>query len=205
MTIRKGSTWGDPGALPIGGLVAASDADAAAALGSTDRAEFGPAPMVGLLGGDLCRTVGGPGDRARLHGPAAMTFPCDAAQVRVDGGPPVWFVAHVVARTRWGRGRWWAAMNAAWLGPWNAATRAHPNDGLLDFVDVRIPLGQRRAVRRRLPLGAHAPHPRITERRGVAADVDLGATMAIAIDGRSVGRGRHLSVEVFPDALQIVI
>ena len=39
------------------------------------RAE--PVPTLGLLGGDLCKTLGGPGDEARLRSPEAMTFPVD--------------------------------------------------------------------------------------------------------------------------------
>jgi diacylglycerol kinase family enzyme len=133
-----------------------------------------------------------------------MTFPCDLGAVLLDGRLH-WFVASLVARGPWWRGRAWLAMNAAWLGPWNVAPRAHPDDGLLDTFDARVPAGQRPGVRRRLPLGAHLPHPAIAERRARAAQTRLERPLAVRLDGEVVGEARDLSVRVEPDALTIVV
>lgn len=203
MAVRKGQAWGAPGALPDDGVVVRSDAEARAVV-TEARRTGAPVPVLGLLGGDLCRTLGGRGDEGRLRSPEAMTLPCDLGVVLRDGRLEI-FVAHLVARHAWWRGRAYVAMNAAWLGGWNAGPRAHPGDGLLDTYDARLPFGQRLAVRARLPLGAHLPHPGIAERRTKAAQVDLGAALEVRLDGQVVGTARALSVRVEPDALVVVV
>jgi hypothetical protein len=203
VTIRKGQDWGAPGPLPDDGIVVRSDAEAREAV-TAARRDGRPPPALGLLDGDLCRTLGGTGDETRLRSPQAMTFPCDLGAVLLDGRLH-WFVASLVARGPWWRGRAWLAMNAAWLGGWNVAPRAHPDDGLLDTFDARVPAGQRLAVRRRLPLGAHLPHPAIAERRTKAAQARLERPLTVWLDGTPLGQARDLSVRVEPDALTIVV
>ncbi len=44
-----------------------------------------PVPVLGLIGGDLCRTLGGGADQARLRSPDAMTFSVDLGAVVADG------------------------------------------------------------------------------------------------------------------------
>jgi YegS C-terminal NAD kinase beta sandwich-like domain len=203
VTIRKGQDWGAPGALPDDGVVVRSDGEARAVVTAARREGRLP-PALGLLGGDLCRTVGGRGDEGRLRSSEAMTLPCDLGAVLLDGRLH-WFVASLVARGPWWRGRAWLAMNAAWLGRWNVAPRAHPDDGLVDTFDARVPAGQRLAVRRRLPLGAHLPHPAIAERRAKAVQTRLERPTTVWLDGQAVGEARELSVRVEPDALTIVV
>jgi len=203
VTIRKGQDWGEPGPLPEHGVLVHSDAEAWEVVTSARRANQDPPPL-GLLGGDLCRTLGGRGDEARLRSPRAMTLPCDLGAVLLDGRLH-WFVASLVARRSWWRGRAWLAMNAAWLGTWNVAPRAHPNDGLLDTFDAAVPAGQRLAVRRRLPLGAHLPHPAIKERRTRAAQTHLDRPLPVWLDGTCVGEASDISVRTEPDALTVVV
>ncbi len=205
MTIRKGETWGEPGPLPPGGVVVSSDAEARAVVTEARRAGD-PVPALGLLGGDLCRTLGGRGDEARLRSEAAVRAPVDLGSVLVDGRQH-WFVAHLVARRSWWRGRIVAAMNAEFLGDWDVAPRAHPGDGLLDLVDVAasMPLGDRLRARGRLPQGAHLPHPDIAVGRRPALQVDLGPRCRVWLDGEPVGEARHLSIRVEPDALTCVV
>jgi diacylglycerol kinase family enzyme len=160
-------------------------------------------PTVGLLGGDLCRTLGGPGDEARLRTDAATIFTVDIGEVLIDGRLHL-FVAHLVAR----RALWresFVAMNAQWLGPWNLGPRAHPNDGLLDTYDAHLTLADLPKVRARLPLGAHLPHPCITERRTAATQVEFPSPRPVWLDGRQVGAGRALALRVHPDALTVVV
>ncbi|MBW3574253.1 MAG: hypothetical protein KY450_05205 [Actinobacteria bacterium] len=203
MAVRRGQTWGTPGSLPADGVVVRSDAEARAVV-TAARREGRPAPALGLLGGDLCRTLGGRGDEARLRSPAAVTMTCDLATVLVDGRLHV-FVAHLVARRRAWRGRIVVAMNAAWLGPWNLGPRAHPGDGVLDVYEARLPLRQAMAVRSRLPLGAHLPHPAIVERRTKALHVELDAGTRLQLDGEALGPVRNLLLRVEPDALTVVV
>lgn len=203
MTVRRGQAWGAPGPLPDHGVVVRSDAEARAVVTAARRAGE-PVPPLGLLGGDLCRTLGGRGDEGRLRSGAAMVLPCDLGSVLIDGRHH-WFVAHLVARRRWWLGRAFVAMNAAWMGEWNLGPRAHPGDGLLDTYDGRLPARQLLAARRRLPQGAHLPHPAIAERRTPAAQVELDRGLPIRLDREVVGAGRTLSLRVEPDALTVVV
>ena len=203
MTIRKGEPWGAPGALPDDGVVVRSDAEARAVVTEARRANR-PVPALGLLGGDLCRTLGGPGDEGRLRSEAAMTFPVDLGAALLDGRLH-WFVAHLVARRAWWRGRAVVAMNAQWVGGWNLGPRAHPDDGLLDVYDARVPVTGVLKVRRRLPLGAHLPHPAITEQRRGAVQLTLERPMPVRLDGEVVCEATNLSLRVEPDARTVVI
>jgi hypothetical protein len=195
--IAKGQPWGAPGDLPAGGVIVRSDAEASAAL-TEARRERRPFPALGLLGGDLCHTLGGGG--AELQG---VRFTVDLGEALLDGRLHL-FVAHLVARTRlWTRA--FVAMNAQWLGDWNLGPRAHPNDGLLDTYDVRLPAGQLLPVRARLHHGAHLPHPGIKERRSAAVQVELERPLPVRLDGVATGRARVVSVRVQPDALTVVV
>ncbi|HUF32369.1 MAG TPA: hypothetical protein VMN58_04075 [Acidimicrobiales bacterium] len=202
--IRKGEAWGEVGRpLPPHGVVVRSDAEARAVV--TDARRSGrPVPPLGLLGGDLCRTLGGRGDEARLRSQSAATFPCDLGAAMLDGRLH-WFVAHLVARGPWWRGRAFVAMNAAWIGGWNVGPRAHPGDGLLDAYDARVPLVEVLKVRARLPTGSHLPHPAITGTRRPATQVRLERPLTVRLDGEVVGRARDLSLRVEPDALTVVV
>jgi hypothetical protein len=202
MTIRKGEAWGHAGALPEDGVVVATDREAALVV-SNARRDGRACPALGLLGGDLCRTMNGPGDEARLRSDEAMTFPVDLGEVLVDGRLH-FFVAHLVARNRW----WTQAfvvMNAQWLGRLNLGPRAHPNDGLLDVYEVDLGPAEVLKVQRRARTGAHLPHPGVKERRVPAAQARFDQPRAVWLDGKPIGPARNLSVRVAPDALTVVV
>lgn len=195
MTIEKGKEWGERGELPEGGAIAASDREARAIVEAARRARIDP-PVIGLTGGDLCRTLGGP---ATL----STTFPLDIGAVLLDGKLH-WFVAHLVARTPlWSRAVF--AMNAQFRGAWNVAPRGHPNDGLLEVVEARLSLTDRLKVRSRLAAGTHLPHPGINVRRVPAAQFDFPKPTSVELDGELVAQVRTLSVRVEPDALKVVV
>ncbi|HJR24625.1 MAG TPA: hypothetical protein VJ804_04080, partial [Acidimicrobiales bacterium] len=158
---------------------------------------------LGLLGGDLCRAVGGAGDETRLR-EGGVVLPVDLGAVLVDGRLH-WFVAHLVARRGWWRGRVVAVMNAQHLGPWDVAPRGHPNDGRLDVLDGDLSLGQRWEARRRLRTGTHVPHPGIEERHVTAVQLELAPGTNVWLDGELIGPARNLSVRVEPDALRCVV
>jgi len=203
MAIERGGTWGGNGGLPGDGVVVADDAAARAVVTAARRAGE-PIPPLGLLGGDLCRTLGGRGDPDRLRSDAATRVTVDLAAVLLDGRVH-WFVAHLVAHRPWWRGRVFAALNAQWMGAWNAAPRAHPGDGRLETFDATMGLGDRVKARSRLRDGSHLPHPDIVYRRTAATQVDLDPATPVWLDGDRVGPARALSVRVEPDALQVVV
>lgn len=203
MTIEKGQPWGTPGPLADDGLLVTRDADARAAA-TEARRSGGRLPMLGLLAGDLARTVGGRGDVERLRSPEAVQLPVDLCAVLLDGRQH-WFVAHLVARRSWWRGRVVAVMNAQWIGRWDVAPKSHPNDGLVDVLDGDLSLDDRWKARSRLPTGTHVPHPGIAQRRVAALDLDLGRPTPIWLDGDRVAEARHVLVRVEPDALTCVV
>lgn len=202
MPVRKGEPWGAPGALPGNGVIVRSDAEARHVL-TEERRESRPFPVLGLLGGDLCRTLGGSGDPGRLTSPDAMTFPIDVGEVLVDGRLHL-FVAHLVARTRWWT-RAFLAMNAQFVGDLDLGPRSHPGDGLLDTYDARLPVSQLMQVRARARTGSHLPHPAIKERRTGAIQIELERPLGVWLDGERIGAGRVLSLRVEADALRVVV
>jgi len=200
-----GIDWGTPGEIPATARCAASDAEAAKIFAEFRRSGQPASPVV-LTGGDLARTLGveAPLHPEPLAGRAGVKMHVDVGAALVDGRLH-WFVAHLVARKSWWRGRLLLAANASFLGSWNAAPRSHPGDGRLDVFDTNPPLRVRLAARQRLLSGSHVPHPRITQRRVTASQHDLNPGLDIRLDGVKIGRARSLSLRVEPGALEVWI
>jgi hypothetical protein len=196
MTVEKGRDWGSEGGLPDDGVVVRTDAEARRVVTEARRANE-PVPPLGLVGGDLCRTLGG---RGALTSRATV----DLGSVLVDGRLH-WFVAHLVLRRGWLRGPLFGAFNAEWLGDWDVAPRAHPGDGQLEVVEVTMSAGDRLKARRRLPLGTHVPHPDLRIRRAAAVQHDVARGQRLFLDGEPVPAERSLSIRVEVDALQVVV
>jgi hypothetical protein len=205
VTVRKGEGWGEPGWLAEDGVVVHSDAEARRVVEAARRAGERP-PALGLTGGDLCRTLGGRGDVDRLRSGDAVRLPVDLGAVLVDGRLH-WFVAHLVARRSWWHGPLLAAMNAEFLGDWDVAPRAHPNDGLLDMVvvDAAMTLTDRIQAKRRLSVGAHVPHPAIRQSRRPAFQIEFDRPTGVWLDGERVATATNLSVRVEPDAVICIV
>jgi hypothetical protein len=205
VTVRKGEGWGEPGWLAEDGVVVHSDAEARRVVEAARRAGERPPPL-GLAGGDLCRTLGGRGDVDRLRSGDAAWLPVDLGAVLVDGRLH-WFVAHLVARRWWWHGPLLAAMNAEFLGDWDVAPRAHPNDGLLDMVvvDAAMTLTHRIQAKRRLSTGAHVPHPAIRQSRRPAFQIEFDRPTGVWLDGERIATAANLSVRVEPDAVICIV
>jgi len=202
MTVERGQSWGQRTAPPADLVVVANDAAAGAVVQRRRSAEE-PLPPIGLLAGDLRRTLGGL-PVAALDAEVGR-FVVDLGMAELDGRP-CWFVSHLVARRRWWTGDALAVMNAEFLGRWDVAPRSHPNDGRLDVLRVRgMRLGQRWQAWRRLPTGTHVPHPSITTERVTTLDVTFAEPTPIRLDGVVAGSARHLVVRVEPDALTVCL
>lgn len=205
MPIERGQDWGEPGGLPDDGVVVGSDAEARAVVEAARRAGERPPPL-GLLDGDLARTLGGTGDETRMRSAAARRLPVDLGSVLLDGRQ-FWFVAHLVARRSWWRGRLVAVMNAQYRGDWDVAPRAHPGDARLDLLDVdsSFSLADRVKARRRLRHGTHVPHPMLRQLRVTAWQERFDQPLAVWLDGQALGSVRDVSLRVEPDALTVVV
>ncbi len=198
-----GVDFGEEGVIPPDAPTVDSDAAAGRIVADARRAGR-PVPPVVLTGGDLARTLGMARGRRDSSAGTGARFEVDVGAALIDGRLG-WFVAHLVARRSWWRGRLLVAANASFIGRWNAAPRSHPGDGRLDVFDASPPLGVRLAARRRLPSGTHVPHPGITQRRIAAAQYDLDPELDVYLDGQRMGRARNLSLRVEPGALEVWI
>jgi len=211
VTVRRGEDWGSVGPAPPGLVLVSTDREVRRLVTAARRDGREP-PPVGLLGGDLCRAVGGRGRRERFDGDVAR-LPVDVVRVEIDdpreaGGLRIgWFVAHLVARRSWWRGEIAAVMNAQHLGPWDVAPRGHPDDGRAEVV-IATPALRPRArlqARRRLPQGTHLPHPEISLRQLNEATVEFRRPLDLALDGEPWGRADRLRFVVEPDALLVCV
>ena len=213
MTIGKGTNWGYPGLLSPQSPTFATDAEISAYLTAhvntlaieptavpTSPLDVAP---IGLTGGALWRTIGGPGVVGRYATANARHYTCDLAIAIVDGKRQL-FVASLVARNRW-----WTkvavVMNAQDMGAYRFGHRAHPGDALLDVYEARIKLGDVPKIARRAKLGSHLPHPGITERRLPNASFTFDRPRQLWLDERRVGMVEQLSVTVVPDAFTVVV
>ena len=203
MPIRKGETWGAAGPLPPDAVVVRSNTQARAVV-TEARRQGREIPPLALLGGDLCRTLGGTGDESRFRSGGATEVGVDLGAVLVDGRMH-WFIAHLVARQGWWRGRVVVAMNAQFIGHWDVAPRGHPNDGRLEVLDGDLPLGTRLQVRSRLVTGTHVPHPGIEESNVSSQQIELGRPTPVYLDGDPLGPARRLSLRVEPNVLRCFI
>ena len=203
MTVRRGEDWGRRAARPADVVEVADDA-AGAALVDATRRDGRPAPVLGLRGGDLRRTLGGGAPVDHLADEVGE-YPVDVGLVVLDGVERA-FLAHLVARRSWWHGEVVAAMNAEHLGAWDVAPRGHPNDGRLDVLHVvDLGLGDRWKAWRRLPTGTHVPHPGIALRPAAAVGLALRRPLTVWLDGRRAGITDHLVIRIEPDALTVCI
>jgi hypothetical protein len=205
MTVRRGEIWGRTGRPPAGLVEVRSDAELHALVDRSRRANE-PIPPVGLLGGDLCRTLGGVGSQERLHGEEAFIATVDLGCALLDGRI-AWFAAHAIARRSWWRGPIVAAMVAEYAGEWDLAPRGHPADGRFDLIEVDAAMGaaQRWKARRRLSTGTFVPHPAITTRTAANGAWELPAGQHVWLDGVDAGECRNLVVRVEPDAYTVCV
>ena len=194
MTIRRGEDWGEVVAAPADLVDVDDDADAADVVAAGD----------GRAGACARRR---PVRDARAH--RRPSRPCGGCRSTCcESRPTVGrssAIAHVVARRSWWRGGVLAVMNGDHLGRWDAAPRAHPADGRADVVEVDAAMGPRARWQawRRLPTGAHVPHPGIRTRRVADESWQFGRPRRLWVDGVQRGTVRSLRVTVEPDGATV--
>ncbi len=203
MTIRKGADWGKPEAVPGDAIFVSNDAEANEAISWPRRARK-PTPPLCLVGGDLARTLGVRNNEASLRAGEGTHLRIDLGVALVDGRL-FWFVSHLVACHSWWRGPIVIAANAAFIGDYNVAPKAHPSDGRLDLIEANPTFGERLKARSRLRSGTHVPHPQIKIRRCAAVQLELERPTPITLDGIGQDKAKTLSIRVEPDALDIWI
>lgn len=203
MTIRKGEDWGSTAALLPGDPVASTDHELAALFTPADDSVSGP-ERVGLVGGDLARTVGARADRESIRDGERVALPIDLGIVSIDGRVLVMASSLVIRRSLW-RGDIDAAMNASFYGEWNVTPSGHPNDGRFDVVHAALTWSDRWKARSRLPNGSHVPHPDITIRRLKSSEFAPHQRAKVWVDGVCLGSAKRVDVLVCPDAALVLI
>lgn len=201
--MKRGEDWGERSPVPDDAVWIDDDSSARALVANARRAHQ-TLPNLCLTGGDLARGLGGGRGRQRILSQGATHVRIDVGAVLLDGRLD-WFIAHLVARRSWMRGRILVVANTDFIGKWNIAPRAHAGDGRLDLIDCDLSIGDRLKARRRLPSGAHLPHPAITSRSGAAFQIELDRPTPIHLDGQVVGRASKLSIRTEPETLDVWI
>ena len=158
MSVEKGADWGER-ARPPADLIIVDDSAAAVEMLAAERRANRPLPAVGLRGGDLVRTLGGPTAADLASAEEALHVTVDLGAVLIDGALH-WFLDHLIARRSWLRGQVLVVANAAFVDDWNIAPRAHPGDGRFDTLETStMGLGDRWQAR-----SPQARHPRTPPR-----------------------------------------
>ena len=203
MTIGAGTGWGRPGALPPDAAIAADDHELRAIVESA-RSEGRPVPVIGLTGGTIWRTIGGPSVVGRLHTSASLHYAVDVVRAHMDAKRTSWFVSALIARNAvWTHTT--VAMNGQFSGRYRFGVRAHPGDGLVDVYESTLSLADVAKVASRAKLGAHLPHPGIRELRTAQARLTFDRARRVWLDGDRVGRARRIELTVEADALVVVV
>ena len=209
MTIRRGEDWGEHGPLAASAPVCHDDASAAAALSSPTQGAAG-VPEVGLVGGDLHRTLGGPSrGETELRTGMGVRYPVDLIEVEAtapDGSVTLHTgLAHLEVRGRRRfAGHTVVVMNAAFVGPSNLGPRSHPNDGSLDVTQGSLPRRAWKDGQRRTLTGTHVPHPDLAESRVAELVVEDVGKVGWWLDGVRMPPATRLAVRCRPDAAVVV-
>jgi YegS C-terminal NAD kinase beta sandwich-like domain len=203
VTIGPGTAWSAPGVLPADAPVFSSDRALSEAV-SAARLAGVALPVVGLTGGTLWTTIGGPSVEGRLRTGEARHYPVDVGVARLDGKEHV-FIGSVLARRRSWR-EVVAVMNTPFLGRRRVAPRAHPGDALLDLIEGdNLRADDLRRILPRTRTGSHLPHPKLRERRLATASWRFDRPRSVWVDGHRAGRVRQLDVRLEADALVVVV
>ena len=202
MTIEKGQPWGTEGVAPHDLVVAAHEEAAARAVSSGER-------HVALSDGDLLAALGTGLRDSTLHvGAPCRMLPCDAYEVTLQRhGVDVSTIAvsSVLVGT-WRRPLWWFT-SGGFVGGLNASPASHPNDGRADVLEwSRVSVRELIAIRRRMRLGDHLPHPALHVTRGPSVLWrSAGGTRPVTIDGRHWGYADGVTVTVRNDAFVLCV
>lgn len=172
------------------------DSDLARAVGLNPEVEMGVAlPLDALLldegDGGLAMNlliVGVPPDQCRRSSRSV------SVDVTLDGTP-------------WWSGRATTVVIATgqFLRGLDLVPRGHPGDGRVEVQVYALKGRERGAMRARLATGTHVPHARIAQRSGARFEVRSAKPLPLEVDGEARSPVEHLTVQVVPAALQLLV
>jgi YegS C-terminal NAD kinase beta sandwich-like domain len=141
----------------------------------------------GFLACNMC-VLGTPPDRLRWSSPAPEV------EVLLDGTP--WFAGPASAVV---------IANGQFLRGHDLVPRGHPGDGKAEVQVYELRRGERRSMRRRLPTGAHLPHPRIRSRTATTVEVRGSGLLAVEADGETRPPTSGLRIRVVTPAFRLLL
>lgn len=201
MPIERFGTFGEAHGLPPGAPTVVTDQELRDLVVDC-RSRGAAIPTVGLLGGDLCRTLGGTGSFERLTDSEARTFAVDIGRLSLDGSS-TWFVAHAVVGRPFRGGT--IIMQAEWLRGLDLGPRSHPADGVFDVTTGTLPFRERRRAFTRARTGSHLPHPGLVHVQRASIDLAFESPVPVSVDGELIGRSRTITATIEPGVLRVVV
>ena len=201
--MHRGEDWGTRTSIPEDAVTCSSDAAASRTVSEARRARS-PMPSLLLTGGSLFRTLGGVRAQTSAAGAQATLVECNVGEALLDGKLR-WFIATVTMGRNWLSGDYTIVANAAHLGHWNIAPRAHPGDDRLDLIEARLTFSQRVLALRRLKTGSHVPHPGISVSQFKSRTFTFGRHIPVTIDGAGNSRHRNVAIRVADFRVPILV
>jgi diacylglycerol kinase family enzyme len=115
------------------------------------------------------------------------------------------YLGYAIIRNGWLRGAITGVFNSSFIGSWDCAPKAHPNDSKLDVVsiDQSMNVRQRLTAKRLVKLGSHLPHPKISYKQSENFKIDLQTPAHLFVDSIDLGMVRQCDFRVISDALSL--
>ena len=206
MTISKHLEWGRDILKPED-LVICQDDAAASRLLTGLISESKHLPIIAIKGSKLARALGTNG--AQLESKNMRALPFDLIQIDFTNSSNekimVIAIGYALLRNSWWRGEITAVLNTSFIGEWDCAPRSHPNDGKFDVVSVGSQMRpmQRLIASRRLRLGTHLPHPKISTHQATNLELSSSALPNLFVDGQRFAKVSQISFTLLPDAVTL--
>ena len=206
MTIRKGQDWGERVDTPTDLLVFSDDPSANAYLKEVYANGREPQSLA-ILKSNLARAFGLNG--ATIGSTTMLRTRLDLVEVSYvsisSQTAKMIFVGNAIIRNSWLRGPITGVFNSSFIGNWDCAPRAHPNDSKLDVVsiDQSMNVRQRLTAKRLVKLGSHLPHPKISYKQSENFKFDLQEPAHLFVDSIDLGMVRQCDFRVISDALTL--
>ena len=206
MTIRKFAEWGRIIARPQ--VIESCDSDAE--IGQTVARhilEQSDIPHIHATGGSLARSLGDP---HTMSDNQVRELSVDVVEVKyhTSNGQGHSIAANsVLLRQRFWSGRIIAVTNSGFLGTWEIATRAHPNDGRFDVVEIdeSMSVRDRLITKRRLASARPLSHPSVTSYQSESKEWTFDRPVRLYVDQNFVSKAAFVRVTILPDATRMVI
>ena len=96
-------------------------------------------------------------------------------------------------------------MNGQYLRGLDVSPRGHPGDGAAEAQLYALPPAARRAMRSRLAVGAHLPHPAITIRRARRLVARAARPVRLEVDGVRLGQVTSVQIDLRAAAYRLLV